>query len=478
MAGKTVENLTILDDSVIIEEGASPAIPVRRSSRHFSRTAKDEESTLLCEYPIAKSDTVTVRTADYATLENDTFLNDIIIDFYLTYLAYNILPSESRDSVHIFSTIFYKRLLQFSKKTAKRVAAYERDPMLTSGEKRHFRVAGWTKNVDLFEKDLVIVPICEHSHWYLVVLINPGLISIPAKSVERIMKGEPFVIVLDSLGGSKNSAVANLRQYLACEWRNKKCTGQDTSEELEFSSREMRTIWPSKPEQHNGSDCGIFLLHYVEKIFKNVKKFLKPTLPDLTYWFTVEEVASKRANIAELIRTLATEQRPGMNLKLPNIKLVEENNSTFEDYLGDTSSNELLSSKSDNNVKHRSSTVSISSKSKKQKCFTGDRSAVKFSNSSDFPSISYNTPDMATDCLSTSNSAGPSTKFCELRNVCKEKLEGHDNVSVGPVVKKKDDKSKRKRRHGVELFKRLQLESANSRKASLNDFAYVPEQNK
>ena len=37
--------------------------------------------------------------------------------------------------------------------------------------------------------------------------------------------------------------------------------------EVEFSSKSMRVVRPVKPEQTNYSDCGIYLLHYVEKIF-------------------------------------------------------------------------------------------------------------------------------------------------------------------------------------------------------------------
>ena len=37
--------------------------------------------------------------------------------------------------------------------------------------------------------------------------------------------------------------------------------------EVEFSSKSMKVVRPVKPEQPNFSDCGIFLLQYVEKIF-------------------------------------------------------------------------------------------------------------------------------------------------------------------------------------------------------------------
>jgi len=312
------ENIISLEDSIIIDESSS-VIATRRSSRNQSKTSV--ACAILCEYPVGTRNSVTVSIKDYATLKHDTFLNDIIIDFYLTFLSHNILPIESQDCIHIFSTMFYKRLLQSPKKNAKKVADYETDLTLSSAEKRHFRVAGWTKHVDLFSKDLVIVPICEHDHWYLVVIIRPGLIVNPVKSEERILKGEPFVLVLDSIGGTKSAAVTNIRHYLAqCEWRKKKCTGEEPSKEFDFTAAEMRTIRPRKPEQQNGSDCGIFLLQYVENIFIDIKKFFWPNLPDLSNWFTHEEVGEKRGNIAEIIKVITNEQRPEMSLKVPNIK--------------------------------------------------------------------------------------------------------------------------------------------------------------
>ena len=37
---------------------------------------------------------------------------------------------------------------------------------------------------------------------------------------------------------------------------------------VSFSKKEMKTLRPKKPEQENFSDCGIFLLQYVENMFK------------------------------------------------------------------------------------------------------------------------------------------------------------------------------------------------------------------
>ena len=60
----------------------------------------------------------------------------------------------------MFSSFFYKRLTtRPSSRHGRRPA--EDSLKLTAAEKRHARVKGWTKNVDIFDMDFLIVPINE-----------------------------------------------------------------------------------------------------------------------------------------------------------------------------------------------------------------------------------------------------------------------------------------------------------------------------
>ena len=251
------EVIELVEDSGDDEEAAATSNNGRRTTRSSS-TLSDQFK--LCEYPKNAKDSVTVCVTDYKSLEHDTFLNDIIIDFYLTWLIHEKLPSEDRAGVHVFSTMFYKRLTLQHKTNE--------DSSLNSAEKKHSRVKGWTKNLNLFEKNLIIFPICEHSHWYLVIAVRPHLVTLPLDGDDREQQGEPLFIVLDSLGGNKSAAVTNIRHYLAQEWRLKESSKNPDVDCPDFSSKMMKTIRPKKPEQENFSDCGIYLLHYVEKIFQ------------------------------------------------------------------------------------------------------------------------------------------------------------------------------------------------------------------
>ena len=89
------------DDESIIEvtdDGDSPSPALRSGSAV-------EDHTKLLEFPPDGKDRLTVTLADYRTLEHDTFLNDIIIDFYLQFLN-DKLPAEDKKTVHIFKTMF------------------------------------------------------------------------------------------------------------------------------------------------------------------------------------------------------------------------------------------------------------------------------------------------------------------------------------------------------------------------------------
>lgn len=124
-------------------------------------------------------------------LGTDQYLNDVIIDFFLNYLQLEIMTDEQKSKTHIFSSFFYKRLTT----TTTRQKQTEKDVKLSAAQKRHARVKSWTKNVNIFEKDFIIIPINEQSHWFLAIICFPGLKgcmtmegNIPVKSAPNVKK--------------------------------------------------------------------------------------------------------------------------------------------------------------------------------------------------------------------------------------------------------------------------------------------------
>ncbi|XP_049978345.1 sentrin-specific protease 7 [Alexandromys fortis] len=286
-----------------------------------------------------------VTNEDLECLEEGEFLNDVIIDFYLKYLMLEKASDELVERSHIFSSFFYKCL------TRKENNLTEDNPDLSMAQRRHKRVRTWTRHINIFNKDYIFVPVNESSHWYLAVICFPWLeeavyedcpqtasqqspdqqsqhdnkiidsdlrptsaVSASAEdsqstemnmSVPKKMCKRPCILILDSLkAASIQNTVQNLREYLEVEWEVKRKTHR------EFSKTSMVDLCPKVPKQDNSSDCGVYLLQYVESFFQDpIVNFELPI--HLEKWFPRHVIKTKREDIRELILKLHLQQQKG-----------------------------------------------------------------------------------------------------------------------------------------------------------------------
>lgn len=132
-------------------------------------------------YPEGKGG-ISINTEDYMCLATDQYLNDAVIDVYLQYIFRERMSPDLRRRVHICSSFLYNRLTA----TSARQRLEERSLNMTPAQKRHNRIRTWTKKVNLFEKDYIVIPINEMSHWFLVVICFPGL-----KQPQMMATGKP-----------------------------------------------------------------------------------------------------------------------------------------------------------------------------------------------------------------------------------------------------------------------------------------------
>ncbi|KAM6216317.1 sentrin-specific protease 1 [Rhynchocyon petersi] len=168
---------------------------------------------------------LTITRKDIQTLNHLNWLNDEIINFYM-----NMLMERSKEkglpSVHAFNTFFFTKL---------KTAGYQ-------------AVKRWTKKVDIFSVDILLVPIHLGVHWCLAV------VDFRKKNI----------IYYDSMGGINNEACKILLQYLKQESFDKKREVFDTSGWQLFSKKSQEI-----PQQMNGSDCGMFACKYADCITKD-----------------------------------------------------------------------------------------------------------------------------------------------------------------------------------------------------------------
>ncbi|KNG46101.1 ulp1 protease family protein [Stemphylium lycopersici] len=321
---------------------------------------------------------------DLPRLDEEEYLNDSLIDFYMIYLHKQLQVPENK--VYFFNTYFFTRLTENAGRKSMDYKAVER----------------WTSKVDIFAYDYIVVPINEsQSHWYLAIICNvsnlkrnpilqdfdepcapaqeqlgsvaqpvassdndehttaqatsnpkspmapadsqshheedPSLLEDSLSLVDRDDPGseagsttktnevrevppltkngpentpqttvdvkprsqgglaqqtltfakskpkrkltpkrdpcQPVIVVLDSLGGSARSgAVRALKDWVAAEGEKKRGM-EAVITEKGYYPRNTQI-----PMQHNWSDCGVYLLGYVEKFFQNPDGFMQKLL--------------------------------------------------------------------------------------------------------------------------------------------------------------------------------------------------------
>nr|XP_016848063.1 PREDICTED: sentrin-specific protease 7 isoform X2 [Anolis carolinensis] len=313
-----------------------------------------------------------VTREDLECLEYGEYLNDVIIDFYLRYLLLEKAPKELADRSHIFSSFFYKCLTRTEKNSEENpslsiaqrrhrgvkrwtryVNIFSKDYIFVPvNEESHWYIAiicfPWLEEViedspdqcslqSNFQKAPHQTDIKTESVRTESVLVfndawsdkeepginsslqasgvqpatvSPGLDSSISKSssssskIKKLCK-RACILILDSLkASSSRNTVQVLREYLEAEWEAKCKTRR------EFSKTTMVSFYPRVPKQDNNSDCGVYLLQYVETFFQNpIVNFEFPMR--LERWFPRQLVRSKREEIRDLILQLHLQQQRG-----------------------------------------------------------------------------------------------------------------------------------------------------------------------
>ncbi|KAM7127479.1 sentrin-specific protease 7 isoform 3-T8 [Ciconia maguari] len=312
-----------------------------------------------------------VTREDLECLEYGEFLNDVIIDFYLKYLLLEKAPKHLADRIHIFSSFFYKCLTRTEKNSEGdlKVSAAQRRHRRVRTWTRHINIfskdyifvpvneeSHWYIAVICFPwLEEAVYEECPHQNSLYhqpqqsplrsesentrtgSVLVFPGnckdeeemdanrslfskggneiaasasvldsgISKISLSNSKRQICKRPCILILDSLkAGSVQKTVQVLREYFEVEWEAKRKTHR------EFNKSTMIDLCPRVPKQDNSSDCGVYLLQYVESFLQNpIVNFEQPL--HLEKWFPRQLIRSKREEIRDLILQLHFQQHSG-----------------------------------------------------------------------------------------------------------------------------------------------------------------------
>ncbi|XP_065096297.1 sentrin-specific protease 2 isoform X2 [Paramisgurnus dabryanus] len=203
---------------------------VRHAGEEFPRLSKEmmqEVSAALSQRDpnlvLCSAFKLRITQRDLATLQESNWLNDEVINFYMNLVMSRSEQEVGGRKVFSFSTFLF--------------------PKLHSGG--HAAVRRWTKAVDLFLYDMILVPLHLGVHWALAV------VDFKSKSVRSY----------DSMGQRHDDICNMILLYLKEEFKIKK--GKD----LDVSKWTACSLRPTEiPQQKNGSDCGVFVCKYADYI--------------------------------------------------------------------------------------------------------------------------------------------------------------------------------------------------------------------
>ncbi|XP_005989456.1 sentrin-specific protease 5 [Latimeria chalumnae] len=148
---------------------------------------------------------------DLSTLDRHNWLNDQVINMYG-----ELIMDRVPEKVHFFNSFFYRQLVT----------------------KGYNGVKRWTKNVDIFRKTLLLIPIHLSIHWSLIT------VNLPSQTV----------YFYDSQGIHFKFCVENIQKYILTEAKEK--------DKVEFLEGWRTVFSKCIPQQKNDSDCGTFMLQY------------------------------------------------------------------------------------------------------------------------------------------------------------------------------------------------------------------------
>ena len=238
---ETIDPLQLERERLIsLEEKKKEALK-KKTSGQLEKLQKESEKQKSSEFPDLSNDALSIvknvlgpgnpdevfvsgfnaeiTRSDLSTLRDATWLNDEVVNFYFNLIKQRNEKDKNLPKVHVFNTYFYPKIMK-------------------SG---HAGVKKFARKINIFEMDVILVPVHLGMHWCLTV--------IDFKNKQ--------LAYYDSLKGNNMQCLEAMRSYLKAESMDKR--------KIDFDTSNWDMIIPKDiPEQQNGCDCGVFMGKFAE----------------------------------------------------------------------------------------------------------------------------------------------------------------------------------------------------------------------
>jgi sentrin-specific protease 1 len=217
---------------IIANQDLGKELPKKRTlPGHLKNTFLNEFSKL----QVVDKFAITLTRHSFAKLGRGEWLDDQIINFYFKLLQ----ELKDADSSIIRKSVFFSTFLM--------------QVLFVETNKFDYKaVERWTKKINIFEHDMLFIPInYNQDHWLLAV----------------VYMQQKMIVLYDSMGSSTKKELFKgvLMNWLQLEKETK-------HPEVHFDASEWHSCFGGfhVPKQSNGYDCGVFVCMAAEYISKNI----------------------------------------------------------------------------------------------------------------------------------------------------------------------------------------------------------------
>lgn len=231
----------------VIPERVSTEKDIKFSSTHAPVQLTQEELDKVDNIFKIKTNDIIVQVGDIELTQSDLvllyeyngWLNDECVNAYMNYLRHRTKVLTHLPRCHFFNSFFYT--------------------LLSSKGYNYQRVARWTKSLDIFTLDKIIIPIHRGFHWTLFV------VNMKQKQLEYY----------DSFGGKNEECFFYIKRYLADKYFE--------LHQQPFDTSGWKDVIPNDiPNQTNGYDCGVFTCQFADYCAQDKKfDFRQSDMPNI-----------------------------------------------------------------------------------------------------------------------------------------------------------------------------------------------------
>lgn len=203
---------------------------------------------------------IAIGADDLACLEPGVYLNDNVINAYLTHILAEKQRQPNMPKILLLDNFFLKTLsrdidMKQSYSIATKKYGFKKALCIEMAHKKERLI----KKKKIFDADFLVLPICHVDHWFMIIVCH----------LSKMNEVGCKILIFDSVHNVEDYYDEHLNvllHFIAGSYvLTEMCKNGDVNGFIENLYRNIEM--PNVPRQTNSTDCGLYLMEYLEKFF-------------------------------------------------------------------------------------------------------------------------------------------------------------------------------------------------------------------